>query len=489
MSNHISTLEYMLQPPKPNWRELQRAAFLNKNPNIYKDGYDSYGNPLSKEGQGLLGYKAIDRSPFVISYSLKGGISEDNLPKTKFSRLAFDNNPNLTDESLLFNPDIDSKYYNPTSWDFGGDSNGKSEFSSVGADGLYQREQTKGYEPYYGSRSITITPELRSPNDYNEYLKSDAGKIAQENLAKFKAQQAKGGSFKRFVSSPIGMATLGSLAAGFGAAIGAAAAGGASAGSTAATTAGTTATTGSTAAASTGLRTGLTFAKNAAIKNALMSGGMRYVTSGGDIKAALKSAAIGGVTSGYGGSIANKIGINSDIGVRAFTGGLEGAASSLADGGNIKDIGKAAAFGAGSKVIMGEISDRMKPDKYVMIDGKKVGIPVPKPDKLSRATGGLISNGRGAGIPIKPALATVGAGALGYSYLKNTMPAVGEIPLQDANTKPSSGLLSSPISESPSSAVDDNVDKYSIGESRDDLRKDINVLSGNSYRGSRYSNF
>ena len=264
-------------------------------------------------------------------------------------------------------------------------------------------------------------------------------------------------------------------------------------GSAATAATGTGAGAGAGTGSGSGLFSGINFAKDAAIKGAITGGAKGYLTSGGDMGATLKSAALGGLTGGYGESLASSFGITSDIGTRAFTGGLSGASEGLLEG----DVGsalKGAATGAVGNVVLGEIQDRFSPSTTTSTPSTTSSegfppVPKTKPDTLSRVSGGLVNTGSGAGVPLKNVAAAAGLGALGYSYLNRDAPKISETAPSGSSSAPSESQAPTPSETDSQPSITDVVKTPTVEESRDELRDDLKVIEGASYRGSRYSNF
>lgn len=285
MTEFSDRYTYNTQAPKANWQQNQRNAFLAGNPNIGASGSDQYGNPLSKEGQGgLMGYEVIDKTPFA------------------------------------------------NAWDDGGNITGYG--TTANGQQFHRPDYAEGYAPRYGSKSVNVTPELRSPNQYRDYLKSNAYNVLESQKYIIAKNKAKHKAFKKklFLGTaaafalPIGLAVAGG-------GIAAAAGGGSTGISTGAATAGASA--GTTAAGSGGLA----FAKGAALKSAL-TGGLSGYMQGGDFKSALKGAAIGGITGGYAPAISQGLGLTGKA-ASSLSGAITGVGQGYAGGG-----GKGALLGA-----------------------------------------------------------------------------------------------------------------------------------------------
>ncbi len=267
--------------------------------------------------------------------------------------------------------------------------------SNYGQDG-----SIPGAEPAYGVKSFTVTPELRSPSQYKDYLQTDAYEILKSNAEREANRQS---AFSRFVSSPIGMGTLGAIGAGFGAsALGGAfsgggmtgvSAGGSTLGAGGLTSEALLAAPASSFAAPSTLGT---FAKGAALKGALGSG-IASLAGGGDTSDILKSAALGGLTGGYAPGLAGSIGLTGR-GASAFSSALGGASKGYAAGGDLKS----ALMGAG----IGGIGD------YFMSGFRPHGSGYSSEDLLSSPTGSPKGFSASGGLGVEPSKLSEGLGML-----------------------------------------------------------------------------
>jgi len=411
----------------PNYQAAGEALIQAKIDKARARGVNQWGDPYANEVGILQGYKAIDPSPYATSYVPRDNPRSDTkYTQYEVDRGLWDRNPSLRGQRL-YDPNIDKDYV------IGGTSGAISKTKKEGFAPWYVRPALQTDTVYDIPRNVRspmsfkefvlnknvpdaplssykyngksyFTPEslaeaygggeaslavARSQFKTNKTKKIEAEKRAAEQVAR---RKAKGGAFKRFISSPIGMAVGTALTAGFGSAFAPALFGAGAAGATGATTG--ISAGGATAGTST-LGTALgSFAKKAAIKGAL-SGGLQGYLGGGDLKSALRGAGIGGLTGGYGGSIASGLGL-SGAGASAFTGALSGAGSRYAGSGKLKDALSGAVMGglggyAGSRLSSGQ-------ENYINVNGEEIRMPIKKPSGLSRALGGISGAGKQYGI-------------------------------------------------------------------------------------------
>lgn len=428
----LSRLQRAQSGEASNVAELRAAARKTANPYEGVGGVNEWGTNLTNaDGGGLLGY--IDDATGTPVYDASG-------KKTTY---------NAARRRVLGKPKVET--------------------------------DVSKLRPYYGIKSFTNTTDMWTNSDIQRYLGSASYKNDQNYQENFKRRSEKYSKSRGRLNAFAGLVAAGA-GAGILSSIGGIGAG-VSAGSATAAVAPTSsallaAPVSSAATAGIG-SAGLSFATGAAAKGAALSGISGFVRSGGDLSAGLKAAAIGGLTGGYGGSIAGNFGITSKLGTEAFIGGLSGVSQGLVSGDGIVDSLKQGAISAGTGAAMSFASDALARPTTT-----ENGIPIPqtKPDRLSRVSRGLLNTGSGSGVSLSTLskiapIASMAAPYLGLNKSKEEeAPALGGI--SASNEQPSDAGISDPTEE-----------PEEIQTASSDYRDDSNVLSGGSFRGSRYANF
>lgn len=273
---------------------------------------------------------------------------------------------------------------------------------------------TQGAIPVYGSTSATITPELRSPQQYRDYLGSDQYSVQKESAERQAANQASSARFRKGLIGVTGLAMggIGALGALGGAGLSGIATGNAP-----------------TAAASTGggFWSGL---GGEALKGAALGGAQGYL-QGGDLKSAARGAAIGGVTGAASPYISkgfSSLGVPTEY-LSTATGAATGALKGYGAGGTGKD----ALYGAIGGGIGGYLGGRAEDFGY---EGGSAGGEVGRSSNIPRPPG------------LKPSAPQTGF----MSGISNIGKGVGNMNL---------------------SSLGDMYSSYSKYKSQDDIRDDI----------------